>query len=169
MVGTLKLKLKPTLGEAPIAFDGCAADAERIRDFGFGEANEEFQFDDAGLAGIDLLEALERLVNGDDVGVGMSGGGSILQGGLSSASTAPFSQTGTGMVDENAPHDSGGEGEEVAAILDFDGGLAEEADIEFVDEGSGLQGVVLTLAHQGAAGENAQLVIELLDEGVACG
>ena len=169
MVGTLKLKLKPTLGEAPVAFDSCTADAERISDLGFGEADEEFQFDDAGLAGIDLLQALERLIDSDDVGIGMSGGGGILQGGLSSAAAAPFSQTGAGMIDENAPHDSGCEGEEVAAVLDFDGGLAEEADIEFVDQGSGLQRVVLAFPHQGAAGENTQLVIELLDEGVARG
>lgn len=169
VVGTLKLKLKPTLGEAPIAFDGCAADAESFGDFGFGEADEELQFDDTGLAGIDLFEAGEGLVNGDDVDVGMSGGGVVLERRFGCTAAAAFSQAGSGMIDQDAAHHGGGEGEEVAPVFDFDGGLSEHADIKLMDKSGGLKGMILTLPHEGAAGKDAQLVVELFDEGVAGG
>jgi hypothetical protein len=71
------------------------------------------------------------------------------------------------MIDEDTPHDRGGKGEEVAAVLDLDFGLAEEADIEFMDERGGLECVVLAFPHESAAGKDAKLVIELFDEEIA--
>lgn len=77
ILARFKLELKPTLGEGPIALHRGAADAEGLGNLGFGQADEESQLDDAGLTRVDLFQPVERLVDGDDVGVGVSGSGEV--------------------------------------------------------------------------------------------
>ena len=62
------------------------------------------------------------------------------------------------MIDEDAAHLPGGDGEEMRAVLPGDVHL-DELDERFVDDGGGLQSVAGPLALHVAAGAVAQLLI----------
>ena len=64
------------------------------------------------------------------------------------------------MVAEDAAHDCGGDAEEVRAALPGDVLLLDEAEVGFVDEGGGLDGVAGALAAHVVAREPPQLVVD---------
>ena len=62
-----EFSFQPGSGHAPVALDGAFGDAEDLGDFFKVEAAEEMVFDDAGLAGVELGEVFEGLVQDEDV------------------------------------------------------------------------------------------------------
>lgn len=71
-----------------------------------------------------------------------------------------------GLIDEDAAHEEGGDSEEVGAAFPLDRGLAEEAEVSFVDEGGGLEGCAGGLVAHVRAGEAVKVVIDEGGEGV---
>lgn len=64
--------MEPGAGDTPVTFDGAFGDAEGVGDFAFGESSEEAHFDDAALARVEVFEADEGLVDGEElIGIGV--------------------------------------------------------------------------------------------------
>src|SRR5712692_1827524 len=63
-----KLAMQPGLGHGPLALYRGSGYPDRLGSFLHREAPEESQFDDLGLAGVQLLQARQRLVDTDQVG-----------------------------------------------------------------------------------------------------
>ena len=64
------------------------------------------------------------------------------------------------VVDEDLPHGSGGDRQEVGAVHRVHPAAARQLDVGLVDEGRGVEGVVGSLASQLPAGHGAQLVVD---------
>lgn len=71
----------------------------------------------------------------------------------------------TGTVAEDTAHHLGGGGIEFQAAVEIDGMLLDEAEVGFVDEGGGLEGVASAFAGEVAGGEAAKFGV---DEGDEC-
>ena len=127
-----------------------------------GEAAEVAEFDDVGLAGIELGEAGEGGVEEGEVDIG--------RGGVESRSglfdDADRDGAAAGFIDEDAAHEEGGDSEEVGAAFPLDGGLVEKAEVRFVDEGGGLERCAGRVAAHVRAGEAVEVVIDEGREGV---
>lgn len=163
----IDLDLEPALGEGPIALHRGAGDPEGFGDFVFGQPGEELHFDDSAFSLVDGFQAGERLVDGEDVGIRVDGGGRVLELHLDGAAAAALSEAGSGVVDQDMAHDGGGNREEVPAVSDLDGGLAEEADVDLMDKRRGLKRMRVLFARQRALGDQAQFIIDLGDELIA--
>jgi hypothetical protein len=126
--GASKFGVEPGAGDLPVAFDGAFGDFEGLGDFGFGEAGEVAHLDDLALAGVLFVEAGEGLVEGEVTG-GVAGVvlKVIVEGCGGEAGAAFGGLMGAGMIDEEAAHDGAGEGEEMVAVADGDGCVAEDA------------------------------------------
>ena len=112
---------------------------------------------------VDLLEARQRLVDGDDVGEGRSErrrlavelDALLLAAVLDAAIVA-------GALDEDAPHGNGRGGEEVAAPVPASvAAVAGKAQVGLVDERGGLQRQAGWLPCDARTGQSAQLVVDL--------
>jgi hypothetical protein len=73
-----------------------------------------------------------------------------------------------GVVNEDLAHDVGGEANEVSAVGPVDV-FAGEADISFVDEGGGLEGVAGALATHVGLGEAVKLGVNEREQAVGGG
>jgi hypothetical protein len=156
---------EPGAGEGPVAFDGAFGDAEGFGDFVDVHAAEEAEFDDLGLAGVDGSEFFEGFVECEDVFVFLGGeGDGFVEGDAGSAAAAFIALVGAGVVDEDAAHGLGGDGEEVVFALPIDAGLVDEFHVGFVDEGGGLEGVVEAFLGEVVAGQSAEFVVNEREE-----
>lgn len=160
---------QPALGKGPVAFDSGAGDVQGRGDFMLRKTGEELHLDDAGLAGVDGLQPRERLIDGQDVGIGVDHSGGVSELDLQGSAAAALGEAGARVVDENVAHDGGGDGEKVAAVADLDRRLAEEPDVDFMNQRRGLERVGVLFAGQSSLGENPQLFVNLRDEQVAGG
>lgn len=127
-----------------------------------GEAAEVTQFDDVGLAGIELGEAGEGGIEEAEIDIGR--GGVERRCGL--FDDADRDGAAAGFIDEDAAHEECGDAEEVGAAFPFDGGLAKEAEVSFVNEGGGLEGCAGGLVAHVRAGEAVEVVVDEGDERV---
>ncbi len=134
-----------------------------------GVAGEELHFDDAALAWVEGFEAMESLIDGEDVGVGDGSGVGFAEFEVGGAGAAACSETGAGVVDEDVAHDGGGEGEELGAGGEVHIAGAEEADAGFVDEGRGLKSDIRGFVTESPAGEGAEFVVDVVEEQIAGG
>ncbi len=155
--------LEPGASELPVAFDGASGDfaAQDFGDFDGGEAAEEFQLDDAGLAGVGLGEFIESVVEPDHVGVGAGGEAVEIDGGAFGVVAAALGgEALAGVVDEDAAHDAGGHADEVGAALP--GHAVELADLQvgFVDERGGLERMAGALLMEDGGGEAPEVLVE---------
>lgn len=92
-----------------------------------------------------------------------------MQGDLFDVAAAFAGLVAAGVVDQDLAHQVGRDAEEVGAAFPFDAGLVYEAEIGFMDEGGGAEGVFLAfIAHVGA-GEPAQFGIDQGQEGIDSG
>ena len=64
------------------------------------------------------------------------------------------------MIDEDAAHRLGGDGEEVGATLPIDAGLIDQFHVSFVDQCGGLQSVALRFASHATTGHQAQFRVD---------
>jgi len=147
-------------GGGPIAFDGAGGDGEGFGGLLNGEAGEDAEFDDGGLLGVELGEGAKRIVDGfDGNALGLEGGDGFIEGGKGEAVAALGGGAGAGMIDEDAAHEGGGEGEEVGAALPIDAVVADEFEPGLVDEGGGLEGVAGSFVLKVVSGEAAEFVV----------
>lgn len=155
---------KPGTCEIPIAFDGAGGDVEGVGGFGDGESTEGAKFDDATHARIDVGKLVEFFVERENVEGLFRSRKEIALDQHSVSVAASFDGIAfLGVVDEDASYDGGCSGEELRAVP-IDGGIGiGEAEIGFVDEGGGLEGVVVSFAGHVSGGEGFQLVVDGFD------
>jgi len=151
----------PGLGENPVALDGGGGDADDFGAFLDGEATEEAEFDDAGLLRVDLGEAGEGVVEGDQLDVAFGGDGEGFIEGEGRHGTAAFEgRAGAGVIDQDVANDGGSDAEEVGAGLPVGAVLIDQAEVGLVDEGGGLKGGVGLVAAGEAGGDEAEFAID---------
>ena len=160
---------EPGFGEGGIPFGSNEGDAEDVGDLFEAEAAEEAEFEDGGFAFVEVAEAVEGVVEGEEF-VGAVGGDIDAGFELDEfAACAFFGFVGAGEIDEDATHDFGGEGVEVGAV--FEGGvvLFDHAHVGFVDERGGLQGMVRPLVAHVAGGDFVEFRIDERGQLIDCG
>jgi hypothetical protein len=143
--------------------DGSFGDIEDGGGFGVGGAGEGDEFEELDFAGVDGGEFIEGGVDGEEVGGGVTDGGELGEGDLLAA-VAFEAFAAAGVIDEDAAHGAGGDGEEVVAVDEVDFGVGLEAEVGFVDEGGGGEGVAGAFAAELLAGDGAELGVELVDD-----
>jgi hypothetical protein len=156
----LELFKEPDSGERPVAFDRSWSDGEDGCDLFNGEAGEVAELDDASLAGVFLGEAAKGFVEGEDFfGAFVREGETFFEVDALEVTAAHLGFVGAGAVDEDTAHDVGGDTDEVFAILPVDV-LFGEAEVGFVDEGGGLEGVVAALAAHVGGGDAMEFGVD---------
>jgi len=159
---------EPGASELPIALDGADVDAEFGGGLVAGDAGEEEEFDDLSGAGVFGFEFVEELIE-EEEGFEVVGGGVCFFVGEFDADLAAASaegDLGAGVLDEDAAHLAAGEGEEVGGVVHGDLFAEEEADDGFVDEGGGLEGVVVAFVAEEVAGDGAEGGVDEGEEAV---
>ena len=162
---------EPGAGDGPFPFDGGWGEGEGDGGVGNGEAGEVAEFDDADLAGIELLELGEGVVEAFEVDgfrLGMIWDFEI-DGEMGGAVASLFGVAVAGAVAEDAAHHLGGGGIEFQAAVEIDRMLLDEAEVGFVDEGGGLEGVAGAFAGKVAGREAAKFGVDERDECLQCG
>jgi len=111
----------PEAGGAQFSSDGHGREFQQGRDFFVVETGKQGQREDARLAGIDVLELLEDLFQGDQgFGFGPDPGEALaaldVERQFLLAAAAFFGATGSGVFDQDPPHQLTREGEELQAV-----------------------------------------------------
>ena len=122
-----------------------------LGDLGDGQPAEEAEVDDLGRPGMRLGQAIEGLVQGDDVqALLLEAGEGLVQGYADALPLALPGVAAAGVIDQHLAHGLGGGGEEVAAVGDVGQDVPfEQPQQRLVDQGAGLEGVAGSLvAHQ---------------------
>jgi len=104
-----ELSFQPCPGHAPVALYGALGDFEDQGNFGKGETAKEMQFDDSGLARVELRQALEGLIQDEHVDGPLLGPllrrkKRVVQGDLTQHSAPLASLPCAGVVHEDMPH-----------------------------------------------------------------
>jgi hypothetical protein len=160
--------IEPGDGEEPIAFGGAGMDFEEIANFVEGEAAEATEFNDAGGAGILGGEVGEEFIEVQELFDAGGGAGDIAMEGEPFESATAFGGTvGAGMIDEQAAHGGGGDGKEVFATAPEKVVLTCHTEEEFVDEGGGLECMILTFAGHTVGGYLAQFGVDDIEKATA--
>jgi hypothetical protein len=132
-----------------------------MRGFLDRESAKRAKLDDPRQLSVDLGQAIERMVQGEDgylVGRGDVLG--FIQG-HTAHTLAPFVRAmTTSVVDEDAAHDLRRDTKEVRAILPIDLALVDEPEVRLMNQGRRLQRVVRTLAPKLACGHPAKLRVD---------
>jgi probable HAF family extracellular repeat protein len=117
-----------------------------------------------------MRECGKRVVERDD-GMIRPGGhdGGLVEIHPYGSGSALLGGAGPGGVHQNAPHHLRGHGEKLSALLPFDFGHIDQAQVNFVDQRRGLKGVSLTLILHVAASHETQFVVHVLRQLVECG
>jgi hypothetical protein len=134
-----QIRSKPGFRNRPLAHQRRLRDANHGGRFLDGQPAKIPKFDDALLTGTECGHALQRFVQGEDVG---SRTFSRLVTGERNAfesSTALLSETCSCMIDENAAHQARRNPEEVRSVTPLDVPLVDEAHVGFVDESRWLE------------------------------
>lgn len=139
---------------------GGGRDLERRSGLVVGEASKEEQFDQVALAAVVDGEALHGIVEFNQTAVGLrSDHDGVIETNFLEFAPALLPVLGTGVIDQDAPQDTRGNGIEVNAIHEGDIGI-DELEIGFVDQRRGPQGVIPALGAQAVQSQLAQLVVD---------
>ena len=143
-------------------------DAQSLRRFLQAQPGEIAVLDHPAPAGVRGREAVEREIERQQL-LRLLGGQEALglverQSVRSGASLVALAAAG--VVDQQAPHGAGGDGEKAAAVLGRDPPLVEQAQIHLVDQRRGAQGVVRPLAAERPPCHLAQLAVDQGDDPV---
>src|SRR5205085_10329837 len=113
-----ELPIQPRRGKSPVSKRREGRDLQHFRCFFNGQAAEETKLHNAALARIQFRQARESLIERNKVGAFFrrKDGRLIKLDGTDTGATLLVSAR-PGVVDENAAHHLGGDGEEVRAIL----------------------------------------------------
>jgi len=148
----------------PIVLHGALGHAKEMGDFLDVEPGEEPELDDPGLTFIEPGERFERGVQAQKL-VEVKGGIVRRRQGFRQRDTLPaaapfFPSSTTGVVDEEAPHDVGTDGEKMRAATPVHSGLIDQLQVRLVNQGGRLQRVSETLAPHVERGPLTQLVVD---------
>jgi hypothetical protein len=142
-----KLSVEPSFGDTPIAFDGFWGDAQHRSRLVHGQAAKETQFDDLTLSRVQFSEAMQSGVHLKQLGrLFRRKNKAFVKRNDWPPTATLFSQVSAGVIDQNVPHDLGGNREEVRTILPTRRGLLHQSQVGFVDECGGLQSMVHSFA-----------------------
>ncbi len=161
-----QLTQQPGLGEIPIAPDGARRDLQNRDDFLIRQSAEITQLDHLGLtrcqAGRTRLEhRRERESSGRRSAERMADSSRFTLSGMPPRFWGPARASG---VDENAPHHLRRDRKKLGARLPFDIGHVHQTQVDFVDEGGGLEGISRDFVLHVAAGHETQFRIDVLGE-----
>src|SRR5665213_506191 len=166
----VELAAEPGLRDPQFGTDLGQGEAEDVGGLLRGHSAEEAHFDELGLERVVGLEGLEGVVDADDHGISLDGRVHELVEGEDDLSGAALGGVaGAGVVGKNLAHDVGRDAEKMGTALEV--GLAgiDKAEVGFVDEGGGLEGVSDTLLAEVVSGEFAQFGVDLRQEAVEGG
>lgn len=161
--------MQPGLGDDPFALDGAFRNAGHAGGFGDRQAAEITELDDAGLERVEPFELFEGEMEIEDIDRGFGSGGAVGFDAEGGAGAALFGAAGAGVIDENAAHEEGGEGEEVGAIFPVAVGSADEAHESLVDERGGLEGVAGALVAEVVCRDAVKFRVSRLQQAVQGG
>jgi hypothetical protein len=156
---------EPGEGVADFVADHVDGLVEGVGGFLGGHAGEEAHFDESDKAWVFRRETVHGLVDGQQVGGGLGGGGGIIQGNWE-ARAAFLGTAGTGVIDQHLTHDAGDDAEEVGAIVEIRDGVAEDAEEGLVNEGRGLESYARKITAHMGVGETVKLGIDQREEEV---
>src|SRR6266404_694386 len=143
---------QPGAREPDVAMHGRGRGAGCLGDLFVGETTEIVQFNDLRKPGFELHQALERVVERDDIET--RGWKQVRFARIALDAGARF-----GMIDQDAAHEPGGKGEEMRPVLQRDIGLNETQE-RLVHHRGCLQGMAAALPTHVVAGEAPQFVID---------
>jgi hypothetical protein len=83
---------------------------------------------------------------------------------MDDAAATLFGKAPSRVIDQSAPHFSGHQAEKGLAIFYRSRSFAQKAQIRFVQEGRGLEGMALALAPEMGVGDPTQLVVGRCDD-----
>lgn len=167
----MELGTKPSHGSADIASYGDDGYVEHFRDFFGIHSNEEAQFEDTGLAFVELFEPGEGIVDVEDIDgiVADAGDGDGFEGDGRGSTTALLAALFADVIDEHLAHDPGGNVIELGAMIPIGLVLPSHAEEGFVDEFRGAEDLLrVTAALEVTAGEFTQFGIDERDQAIHC-
>ena len=139
---------EPGPGDTPITLDGLGRNAQNLRGFLHGQTAEVAELYDLRLPRVQLRQPLQGVIQflpalrfrGTDGRHIFIQRYALLIVAATFVALAP-----TSIVDQDLPHQVGGDSNESAAILPISLLLRNQPEVDFVNQGSGLQGVAITL------------------------
>jgi len=135
-----QLHVQQRAGEPPLPLHRGHGDIEGGGRLADGHAREVSEHDDSGLARVVALEAIERLVQGQDVDGGSGNGRRHVVQVQALAAATPFEAgLAPGLVDQDLTHGLGGGPEEMPAAVPARLVVPEQTQVRLVDEGRGLE------------------------------
>ena len=118
------------------------------------------KLDDSGQSGVDLLQAIQRLIERKDGDLRLARRRPCFVDGHTANAVAPLDRVvPTSVVDQDPAHDLCRDAEEVRPILPVHLALVDEPDVDLVNERRRLKGVVSPLAAKLARGRAAKLCV----------
>lgn len=153
--------MKPGLGHCPLTSRGRARNTKHVGRLLEAESREVPQLDEAFLIRIELGEAGECLVEGDDVDVSLVGGREqcLFEGKVFGGPAAFFTAMRSRMIDQYPTHRLSRDREEMSAIPPLDMPLVDKFEVGLMYECCGLQRVVGPLSTQICSGLPVQFGI----------
>jgi len=142
---TQQFSVQPGLGDAPLSLDGSRGSFHHVSSFLYAQAAKEPQLYNPRLIGIARGQTAQRLVYGQHFRsdrvhhrVGTLGLERQLR-----YTTAAFERLpASGMIDQNAAHEAGGDSKKLSSVLPGCASLTHELEEEFVHQRCGLQRVI---------------------------
>ena len=167
-----QLATKPSPGHTPITFDRLGGDAQKLRGFLHGQATEVTELHDLCLPRVQLRQSFQgvvqfipaltfRRMDGRDVFIQ---GHPLLFLAATLVALAPAC-----IIHEDLPHQMGGNANESATILPIGLLLRDQAEVDFVNQRGGLQGVAATLLAKVVVCQLAQFIVNRCHEGIGSG
>ena len=157
--------MKPDPGGSPLPFCGCRRDVDHASGFFNRETSEETQFHEPRLPCIQGGESLHRRIQSNQVEVDcLFCSCTLVQEYRDHAATSLGGVAHAGMVHKDLPHHAGGQREEMGSAVPVGRFAVYHAQIDFMDEGSGLQGVITALAGKVLFRHSAQFVVDKRNE-----
>jgi hypothetical protein len=156
--------IQPEPSRPPLALDRREGDLEVLGDLLEGEPIEEVELHDAGLPRIELLQPVESLIEGIDLGIPFPADPERLVERRIRNAAPPFrGPLGFDIIQEDPPHEHLRHGEKLLPVLPLDALLSQELGEELVDQSRRLERLRRP-APQEAAGDPAEVVEDLLGE-----
>ncbi len=140
---------------------GCGH-VEELGCFLDGQASEDAQLGDFGLAVVQSREAVEDLIHLAEDDNGNSGGFREIGQADERVSATAFAGVASFIMGaEDAAHHLGGNSENVGTVGEVDAVLADEPEVGFVDKGGGLKCVLAAFIAHVRSGEAMQFAVQL--------
>ena len=166
----IQVGVQPAARLGPVALDRARADAQGLRGLVLGEPAEEAALDHPGLARVHVRKPHQRGVEGHEQVGALVGGEQVhrFQRDAPGARPALHRAAPAGVVDEDASHRRGRDGEEMGPVLEARLALVDEPQVGLVDQRRGAERVAGRFPPELAVRQAAQLLIDDGEDGVEC-